>query len=146
MRKILISHRGNLNGRVVSLENNPQYIQMALDTGFECEVDIYYKSSGWWLGHDNPIYRVDINFLTKRGLWCHAKSIETFYWLLKHEFHCFWHQNDWVTLTNEGYIWTYPGCPLTDRSICVLPELDIGPGFDGCAGICSDYIENFKGV
>ena len=35
----------------------------------------------------------------------------------------FEHQEDDVTLTSEGYIWTYPNKQLTDNSIAVLPEL-----------------------
>ena len=52
--------------------------------------------------------------------------------------HCFFHQNDSVTLTSEGY-GTYPTQPLTEKSICVLPELQ-KIDVKGCAGICSDYV------
>jgi hypothetical protein len=140
----LISHRGNTNGRVKYIENNPQYINLALDAGFDCEIDVYIQSNGWWLGHNEPVYQVDDCFLKKPGLWCHAKSIKTFYWLLQYGMHCFWHQEDWVTLTSRGYIWTFPGYGLTSKSISVLPELGKGADFENCAGICSDYIEKYK--
>ena len=45
-------------------------------------------------------------------IWFHAKNIEAFYELLKLNIVCFWHQNDDVTLTSNGYIWTYPGKQL----------------------------------
>ena len=41
MRKILISHRGNLTGKQPELENTPSYIDAALAAGFKCEVDVY---------------------------------------------------------------------------------------------------------
>ena len=57
--------------------------------------------------------------------------------------HCFFHQNDNVTLTSEGYLWTNPTHQLTEKSICVLPELQT-IDIEGCAGICSDYVERYK--
>ena len=57
--------------------------------------------------------------------------------MLEDNIHCFWHQEDDVTLTSEGYMWTYPGKELTTNSIAVLPEEEIEVEV---AGICSDYI------
>ena len=37
---ILISHRGNINGPNPEMENNPEYIQKALDLGYDVEVDV----------------------------------------------------------------------------------------------------------
>ena len=33
------------------------------------------------------------------------------------DIHCFRHQEDDVTLTSRGYMWTYPGKPLTEKQI-----------------------------
>ena len=60
----------------------------------------------------------------------------------------FWHQNDSYTLTNTGYIWTYPGKTLTPQSICVMPEKV--PNFystddlTDCFGICTDFVESYR--
>ena len=35
---ILISHRGNINGKKIELENNPSYIQSTLNLGYEVEI------------------------------------------------------------------------------------------------------------
>ena len=97
----------------------------------------------WWTGHDRPGYRVDTDFLKKKEVWCHAKNIEALKRLLDLGAHCFFHQNDNVTLTSEGYLWTNPTHQLTEKSICVLPELQT-IDIEGCAGICSDYVERYK--
>ena len=142
---ILISHRGNLEGKKKDLENSPEYIQAALEAGFEVEIDVWYVDKKWYLGHDEPNYEIDITFLMNDKLWCHAKNIESLYELFLYDknIHYFWHQDDDFTLTSKGYIWTYPGKKLTDMSICVLPErfdYDIINAY----GICSDYISTFK--
>ena len=135
---ILISHRGNLNGKS-DRENQPEYINETLDQGFEVEVDVWcFGDGGYWLGHDEPQYLVKKDFLKGDGLWCHAKNIEGLYSMLKDEIHCFFHQEDDVTLTSEGYLWTYPGKQLTDKSICVMPK-KVDKSID-CYAVCTDYV------
>jgi len=142
---ILISHRGNLEGRVPNMENSPTYIQKALDCGFDVEIDVWYKDNKWYLGHDEPLYDTDIDYLRNKKFWCHAKNIEALGEMLKEDIHCFWHQEDDVTLTSNGYMWTYPGQKLVSKSICVLPEKnnDIPKKI---YGICSDFIINYRRV
>ena len=144
---ILISHRGNLNGKS-NKENKPGYIHKALWQGFDVEIDVWYVDGEFWLGHDIPHYKIEENFLENPRLWCHAKSIDTLYKMTSNSLiHCFWHQEDDVTLTSRGYLWTYPGKQLTKKSICVLPEFEdkkskvILP--KNVAGICSDFIVRF---
>ncbi|MFX0072073.1 MAG: hypothetical protein ACFFAO_13375 [Candidatus Hermodarchaeota archaeon] len=142
---IFISHRGNLNGVNLSKENHPDYILKALEKNFDVEVDVWFSKGKeiLFLGHDKPQYKTDIDFLKNDKLWCHAKNVDALNLMLKEKIHCFWHQEDDVTLTSKGYIWTYPNKPLTNKSICVLPETD-NQNFEGCAGVCSDYIEQYK--
>jgi len=48
---ILISHRGNINGRFEDWENKPEYINDALSLGYDVEVDIWFvngKFSASW--------------------------------------------------------------------------------------------------
>ena len=144
---ILIAHRGNLNGKS-NKENKPGYIHKALWQGFDVEIDVWYIDDEFWLGHDIPQYKIEENFLENPKLWCHAKNIDTLYKMsLNSLIHCFWHQEDDVTLTSRGYLWTYPGKQLTKKSICVLPEFEnkkskvILP--KNVAGICSDFIVRF---
>jgi len=136
---ILISHRGNLNGKS-DRENSPDYIEEALSQGFDVEVDVWYDGKQFWLGHDKPQYKVSEGFLEHPNLWCHAKNIEGLYSMLEDDIHCFWHQEDDVTLTSRGFFWTYPGKELTKKSIAVLP--DKKPNVE-VAGVCSDFIVRF---
>lgn len=140
---ILISHRGNVNGRLPQYENGQTYCQETIDKGYHVEIDVYWYDGIFWTGHDRPQYRVDIDFLQKEEVWCHAKDIEALFQLQKIDTHCFFHQNDNVTLTSKGYLWTLPTHILTENSICVLPELQ-KIDINNCAGICSDFVENFK--
>ena len=137
---ILISHRGNLNGKS-DRENQPDYIEEALAQGFDVEIDVWDIFGSYFLGHDEPKYLVKKDFLKNDGLWCHAKNIQGLYSMLEDNIHCFWHQEDDVALTSEGYLWTYPGKELTENSIAVLPEKK--PDVE-IAGICSDYIGEIK--
>jgi hypothetical protein len=136
---LFISHRGNINGADPTKENSPQYIEEALQKNFEVEVDVRFLNNSFYLGHDNPNYKVSNSFIRQKKLWLHAKNIEALYELQKMNVNYFWHENDAVTLTSNGFIWTYPGKQLTLNSICVLPEKANIKKFN-CAGICSDYI------
>ena len=66
-----ISHRGNILGPDVSLENNPSYILEALSLGFDCEIDVWQINNELLLGHDEPTYKTSIDFLSehKNSLW-----------------------------------------------------------------------------
>jgi hypothetical protein len=139
---ILISHRGNINGKQPKLENKPSYINLAIKQGYNVEIDVWYNS-GFWLGHDKPLYAIDISFLKNKKLWCHAKNIEAIIEMKKHPIHCFWHQKDDVTLTSQGYIWVYPGKQQIENSIAVLPEI-YNDDISKCIGVCSDNIEKYK--
>lgn len=139
---ILISHRGNTKTINHQKENSPEYINEALEKGFDVEIDVWFIDNKFFLGHDEPQYEISKRFLQNKKLWCHAKSIDTFCELLDDEkIHCFFHQEDDVTLTSEGYMWTYTGKDLTKKSIAVLPSKK--PQVE-IAGICSDYIERYK--
>lgn len=144
----LIAHRGNIKGPNPKLENKPSYIDEALNMGYFVEVDIWYDK-GWWLGHDEPLYKYSIATLNyENKLIHHAKNIEALRLLLGYRhFHSFWHQTDDYTLTSQGYIWVYPNRSLPKNSICVLPEQYTCPieekVLKKCYGICSDYISRY---
>lgn len=140
---ILISHRGNITGKNIERENSPEYIQKALNNGFHVELDIWYQD-GWYLGHDQPQYKIDFEFLLNPKFWCHAKNKEAFLKLKQNKnINCFWHDKDVYTLTSYGYIWCNINAPLIENSICVMPELGISGDIKKCSGICSDIIANY---
>mgnify|MGYP003120179412 CR=1 FL=1 len=132
----VISHRGNINGSSDS-ENHPVGIVKVLEMGLDCEVDVWRKDGAYWLGHDNPLYEVSIDFLKNDRLWCHAKNLNALESMLSDQIHCFWHQEDDFTLTSKGYIWTYPEKITSNKSVIVQKGKDKPP--EKCHGICTDY-------
>jgi len=144
---ILISHRGNLNGRFESWENKPTYIDNAIFEGYDVEVDVWYKDNSLWLGHDKPDYNVDFKWFKDRlsKLWIHCKNIEAIelFNTSEYDYHYFWHQEDTITLTSKKYIWAYPGKQPICNSIAVMPELN-NDNILNCLGICSDNIRKYK--
>ena len=140
---ILISHRGNINGRFEDWENKPEYIEDTLRLGYEVEIDVWFIDGKFFLGHDTPQFKTDYKFLTNEKLWCHAKNLDALIEMKKYAIHYFWHETDTVTLTSKNYIWAYPGNQPIKNSIAVLPEWK-NDDISNCRGICSDYIQNYK--
>jgi len=152
MEKIIyIAHRGLTRGPSKNFENQPNTIRTALSKGYECEVDLWVVDGQYYLGHDEPQYNVTLDFLKTPGLWIHAKSLAALHWLTQSDLglNYFWHENDSYTLTSKGYIWTYPGKSLTDRSVMVMPEM-ADPTLANtkgvtCYAICSDFVDQLSG-
>ena len=141
---ILISHRGNINGSKPEMENKPEYIQKALDLGYDVEIDVWFVNKEFFLGHDEPQYKVHGTFLMTNGLWCHSKNIEAFYLMsLDNRIHCLSHDQDEVALTSRGYFWSSYGKHMTSKSICVMPP-NSQEFPKKIAGVCSDYVESYK--
>ena len=112
---ILISHRGNINGKNEERENAPDYIDEAIAEGYDVEVDVWMTEDGFlYSGHDEPQYRITQHWLEERNkkLWIHCKSFDAM---------------RWFTLIPELN---------NDNSITMLPK--------ELLGICSDYIINYK--
>lgn len=111
---IIISHRGNLNGPEPDFENNPERIDLCIKLGLQVEIDLWLVNNNkLFLGHDEPQYEIEMDFLYKRrlNLWIHCKNIESLSYLTKcneYEFNYFWHQNDEYTITSNKFIWTFP--------------------------------------
>ena len=146
----LISHRGNLTGPNTRSENNPQYIQNALDLGFEVEVDVRTKGDLIFLGHDYYEYPVDFYWILARAdkLWIHCKNLDAFSFFSSRSpednpFNYFWHENDAVTMTSKGIPWAYPGKQPILGSIAVLPEIH-NDELSQCYGVCTDYVYNYQ--
>lgn len=152
--RFYIAHRGNQFGPDPEKENHPDYIQEALKAGYNVEIDVWWENNKFLLGHDEPKYEIEDSFLANKKFWCHAKNIEALVAMLDsdHFIHCFWHQNDDVTLTNKTHIITYPGKLLVLGSIAMVPERAKDKWSieyminSGCIGICSDHIEEYKNL
>ena len=86
----LIAHKGNINGPDPSTENHPDQIDKCIAEGYDVEVDVWSIDKQFYLGHDEPQYKIERGFLQNKKLWCHAKNIEAFYRMIDdNKIHCF---------------------------------------------------------
>lgn len=130
---------------MAEFENRPDYIDKAVDLGFDVEVDLWSYDNQFFLGHDFGTYPIAPDWLLERKdhLWIHAKNEEALERLMSTKLHYFWHESDLATLTSRGFVWVYPGRQPINGSIAVLPELHRDPT-KGCIGICSDVISFYQ--
>lgn len=143
---IIISHRGNIRGPIPDKENRPSYIDCAIGNGYHVEIDVRSIDGELWLGHDEPQYKVDHNWLDKRRdyLWLHCKNVEAAAecWA----YHSFCHTGDPFTYTTTGKIWLHDLSMKIDSNV-IIPLIDktdiVGltdtTCFDGAYGVCTDY-------
>jgi glycerophosphoryl diester phosphodiesterase len=122
----IIAHRGNLDGKNPSRENSPEYIDEAIEAGFDVEIDVRCEDHQFYLGHDDAQYHVPMTWLVKRKdkLWIHCKDLKSLDVLSSSpvDFHYFWHDIDRYTLTSKGIGWVLIGQFPFKKSIIVLPE------------------------
>jgi hypothetical protein len=145
----IISHRGNLNGPCKPLENSIPYINIAINQGFDVEIDVRYVNERFYLGHDEPEYEVPIGWLVenKNKLLIHCKDIFSLDVLsqMGDLFHYFGHSNDLFVLTSKQYIITIPQVKLQKNSILVMPEFfNFKENNFTCAAVLTDYPLNYK--
>jgi hypothetical protein len=151
----LIAHRGLTQGPDTELQNHPDQIRSALHQGFDAEIDLWLVNQTWMLGHDAPQHAVTLHWLQLPGLWIHCKNTAALFALQQQapEINYFWHENDLLTLTSRGMVWTFLGRPETHscNSVCVMPEATYSwPEIEHMAqlntwyGICSDYVQRIR--
>lgn len=124
-----ICHRGNLTGPNKDMENNFGVLIQRAIQGYHVELDVWYHEKHIWLGHDKPEYKITLDWLasSKRRL-IHAKDGKTFEYLLHEcgkralDLHVFYHTQEDYVLTNKGLVICYPGKPLLEGSLCMMPE------------------------
>ena len=147
----IISHRGFSDGIDESIENKPSEIESRIGEGFDVEIDLWVINSRLWLGHNEGVYKVDIEWLLeyKKNLWIHCKNQECLEKLntIYRDLNFFWHENDLFTLTSKNYIWAYPSTEIFLNAINVLPEVNIKDSElkkkKKILGICTDYPKKY---
>lgn len=146
---LLISHRGNIDGKNSNLENSPEYILKAIQAGYDVEVDLWVDGAKLALGHDEPQFNINLDWLIefKDRLWIHCKNLEAVSFLNtcnhSEELNYFWHEDDKVTLTSQNYIWANIGQQPLWGSIAVMPEI-LNDDVSKCLGVCSDVVIKYK--
>lgn len=148
---ITISHRGNLNGPIPDKENRPSYIDCAIQLGYDIEVDIRYINDEFWLGHDEPQYKIELTWmkLRKEKIWYHCKDLNSTIKLLELDegFKFFCHSSDDFVLTSTGHVWVHDLSKKINNK-CVIPLLSIGE-IDAYIladefAVCTDYVNHLK--
>ncbi len=141
-----IAHRGNTIGPDKSLENNPDYVIDALKSGFDAEIDLRFHLGKMYLGHDEPQYEINKEwlFLHSSSLWIHCKDNTSLDFCINNGIHCFFHNIDAYTITSKGFVWAYPGMSIASNlCIAVMPEMHegiTGLKIHNYYGACSDYV------
>ena len=135
---IIISHRGNTNGRDESNENSLSYIDKAINLGFEVEIDLWVLNNELYLGHDSPENNVSIDWLNyrKNKLWVHSKNVDSLEYLYNTDLNFFWHDLDKTTITSKNFFWSQPNIYLKNG---VTVELNYKKINYEVLGICTDY-------
>ena len=139
----IISHRGNINGRIEEAENKPEYILDTLSMGYNVEIDVWFVDGEWWLGHDEPQYKITHRWLRERRnhLWIHCKDIQSAKdcWI----YQSFCHTADPFTYTSTGKIWLHDLTMKVDNRVIIplLSSADIEKLhlFDDAFAVCTDY-------
>lgn len=136
-----IAHRGNTRGPT-DQENQTDYLLAALSKGYMVEADVILYNEKLYLGHDEPQELLSDQLLENPNVIFHAKNLEALTALMDKNLHCFWHQVDRVTITNQGFIWCYPGVhPVHPKAIWLdLHDMPLPKVIDPCIyAVCGDY-------
>ena len=153
MKKILISHRGNLNGRIPERENTSEYIIEAIQAGFNVEIDVRMHKGILHLGHDKPEEIVPFTFFLeplKDFIWFHCKDYESLLFLMqekKYTYKCFIHDKEPCTFVSNGMLWVHPNFQTmakmkTHRSIVMHP-VNLHKAY---VGYCADNIAEIRDI
>ena len=141
----LISNRGNIDGPNPELENKQDYIQMAINRGYDVKIDIWLKDNRIYLGSNEPDYLLDIDWLerNKSKLWLQCRDVELLEKLISLDpvgsnLHLFIYE-DSVAMTNRARLWGYEG----SESIALLQEKEVDKELN-VFGVCSDHIQSYK--
>ncbi len=145
---MLISHRGNINGRVPEKENAVDYLFQAISKEYTVEVDLWWTPQGFSLGHDGPQNPITDGLLKtmESVAWFHVRNVKTTLKLLElcEQPMFFYHDAAPFTFTSNGYLWCHSDSPiLTRRSILVNPGELICHKHE-IAGVCADNISIYK--
>lgn len=146
----LISHRGNIDGIKPELENNPEYIQAAINLGYDVEIDIRLVNGELFLGHDLPDYKITLEWLksVSDNVWVHTKNFESLSYLIEFSWvRIFYHKlENHTIISNSSVIWSHNLSDANENSIIpLLSSSDINNWIPKKVyGICSDFIKQLK--
>lgn len=123
-----ISHRGNFSGRNRINENSISTIENVISNGYDVEIDLWYHSHDFYLGHDSGMNVVSECFLNEYSdkLLIHCKNDAALFRLNRSntKFEVFTHADDVFTLSSKNRILIHPHTETNYRSgILMMPEM-----------------------
>lgn len=122
-----ISHRGNIQGRDKSYENNPGVLSRVIKQGYSVEIDVWVKNGNLYLGHDEPEWEISDQFLKTnyQQLLIHCKNDEALFRLNTISIlELFTHADDPFTLSSKNVILIHPHTVTKlRRGILIMPEM-----------------------
>lgn len=153
---LLIAHRGNCSGLNPERENTHDYIDEAIERGYDVEIDLWSWNDALWLGHDEPQYEVNGSWLDDRKdkLWIHCKNFKAMNLLVSSDLRMFFHEKESYTIINgtPSLIWAHDLSELSCK--CIIPLLSMEDivnnmqiaDSESCYGICSDYVDTLRNL
>ena len=137
-----LAHRGNVSGPAAT-ENTWTQIAKCIERGISVECDVWRVDSTLFLGHDEPSEPIEFEALCSPYILVHAKHGPALEYLLQKRRHgapinLFWHTTEDYVLTTAGDVIVYPGKPLLEPSMCMMPER-CGSTVPRAHQICSDF-------
>ena len=147
-----ISHRGNIDTVNEDEENRLDYIDNAIELGYDVEIDLREHNGKYYLGHDAPDHPVTLSWLLQRKaqLWIHTKDINALVYCRDKPLNFFFHEKERHTLISNGLIWTHDLTECTSLSVIPLISEKLPKNeteeYAHVAGICSDYISHYREI
>lgn len=149
----IISHRGNINGKIIDKENSPVYIDAAIGSGYQVEVDLRYVKGFFWLGHDTVQYKISKNWIEKRldNIWYHCKNLYAAIELKKinPNIKYFCHVQDAYVITSTSHFWVHD-LKLKLNKDCIIPLLSkksvLNWKQQNVHAVCTDFADLYKSI
>tara|TARA_B110001452_G_scaffold267092_1_gene275701 strand:+ start:162 stop:614 length:453 start_codon:yes stop_codon:yes gene_type:complete len=143
----IISHRGNLKGPDPKNENTQRHIDIALKGSFDVEIDLWKINDKFFLGHDEPLNEVSLEWLEsrKKNLWIHTKNFLAFEDLMEtnNNYNFFFYTREPLVLVSNGKIWCHKPFLISNPKNCIIPILhDKFPKrnkYYKWYGVCTDF-------
>lgn len=111
-KPFFISDKGNIGGVDPTNENTFDYMMNAYKKGYYVKCDVQTYKGVLYFGDREPSETINWQFIMNPKVICSAADIETFVVLYNLNTHCFWYQNDDVTLTTRALLWCKQGVNL----------------------------------
>lgn len=142
----IISHRGYIEGCNQEFENNPDHLEHCFERypWMFFEIDVWKIGNNFYLGHDEPIYKVYLDFLYNKKFYIHAKNLNAFEFLYQNKNanlfrDMFYHDKDDVTMTLSGKIWCNKKIWVKNSILNQVSEETINLYDYNHIGICTDF-------